>query len=87
MKQENQLQTDQRQLVENDKLHDYLREHEMRSLIQRTQVVTEKVNELNQLRVLLREEAELYGDDYERSRNSSTPVSYTHLTLPTNREV
>jgi hypothetical protein len=34
-------------------------------------VVAEKVDELNQLRVLLREEAELYGDDYERSRNSS----------------
>jgi len=34
--------------------------------------VAEKADELNQLRVLLREEAELYGDDYERSRNSST---------------
>jgi hypothetical protein len=34
-------------------------------------VVTEKVDELNQLRVLLREEAELYGDDHERGRISS----------------
>ena len=35
------------------------------------QAVAEKADELNQLRVLLREEAELYGDDYERSHNSS----------------
>jgi hypothetical protein len=35
------------------------------------QAVAEKVDELNQLRVLLREEAELYGDDYERRRTSS----------------
>jgi hypothetical protein len=34
-------------------------------------VVAEKVDQLNQLRVLLREEAELYEDDYKRSRNSS----------------
>jgi hypothetical protein len=34
------------------------------------QAVAERVEELNQLRVLLREEAELYGDDDVRGRTS-----------------